>query len=977
MSLEDSNPSSLDVTPALPAEGAEEDGPEESLGYEGGFADEAPRFSWKVAIEAESQPTEIGPYRIEELLGKGAQGKVYRAHDPRAGREVALKVLQRAGEGARARFRREGEATASLNHPGIVRVHEAGEAEGVAYVAYELVEGAHDLKAILRGEPRPAPVAVAGWVLEIAGALGYAHEHGVVHRDLKPENVLVDLEGRLRVVDFGLARVHDGTRLTESLAAVGTPYYMSPEQIRGDKEIGPGADVWALGVLLYEGLTGGYPFEGGTMVELGARVLSGHVQAPRARAPELPQALEEVCLRALRLDPGARYADGQAMAEALASALQSGFRSPKRSSRLWWVLPLGLLAVLALAPLRTPTQRLTAPPSPETFLRALRAGDWDQARDLSRRSLQPAVWEARLLAEQGRAAPDLSLQLEASGVPPARAAEVAALCSARASYLRGERPFVELRAGAERWPQRPQWTLARAELLLSAARPREALDVLERTPASPVTGGEREVEGLIAARILDWCERARLRQALRDLLGRPPRVDSEAWRGAPAAWGSGARTWLLREGVALEAWAARARERPYLPKPGGEPGAEALSFLRAARSLREGPRVLAAIAALDSSAAAPLGECQEGTIEAAGLRGAARGALARGAPQEALELLERIKPLSPGPGGPDDPWRRRERARYATAALRGRAHLALGAASSAARALERADPLSVAVQGDLIRAARAAGLTSLAEERALALRLLQGQERARARAEISRLRGSFKHGTAPLGEVSEALALDPLYDMASATLSTSRFLLGESGVEEMILVGEAWPHHGGAIHREVFSVWTEGIALGHLRRQLLPGIRARSSRLGRVILAALSLEARGGDAAAALQILDRLEEVLDDAPGLQAARCARAFLLVRAGRLGAAEAELAWLEALQPVQGWSAFVRALLLARRGVSAPEVVAALQRAGRGGLKTFREPAWSPELYPELRPVQDAPRQPLEKFLQTQGWSRHGGF
>ena len=975
MSLEDSNPSSLDLTPGLPAgpppEG--EEGAQEPLSSE----DEAPRFSWKLAIATEPQPEQIGPYRIEELLGQGAQGKVYRAHDPRAGREVALKVLQRAGQAARARFRREGEATASLNHPGIVRVHEAGEAEGDAYVAYELVEGAHDLKAILRGQPRPAPVAVAGWVVEIASALGYAHERGVVHRDLKPENVLVDLEGRLRVVDFGLARVQEGTRLTESLAAVGTPYYMSPEQIRGDKEIGPPADVWALGVLLYEGLTGGYPFQGGTMVELGARVLSGHVEPPRARVPETPPALEEVCLRALRLDPAERYADGAAMASALASALQAGFRAPKRGSRLWWVLPLGLLAVLALAPLRTPTQRLTAPPDPEVFLRALRAGDWDQAGDLARRSLQPAVWEARLLAERGRAAPDLSLQLEASGISPARAAEVAALCSARAGFLRGERPFAELRAGAARWPGRPQWTLAQAELLLSAARPREALDVLEGTPPAPVTGGAREVEGLIAARILDWCERVRLRHALRDLLERPPRVDSEAWRGAPATWESGARAWLLREGVALEAWAARARERPYLPPPAGQPAAEALSYLRAARSLREEAEVLGGIAALDSRALPPAGTCQEGTIGAAGLRGAARAALSRQAPQEALTYLERVQASSAGAGGLDDPWERRRRAGYATAELRGRAQLALGAPTLAAQALQRADPLSAAVQRELIRAARAAGLTSLAEERAAALRLLEGQERARARAEVARLRGSFKHGTAPPQEVEVALALDPLYDMASATQSVSRLLRGESGVEEVILVGEAWPHHAGALHREVFSVWTEGTEFGHLRRQLLPGIRSRSSRLGRVVLAALTLEARGGDAAAALTLLDELEGVLDDAPGLQAARCARAFLLVRAGRLGAAEAELAWLEALQPGQGWSGFVRALLLARRGGSTPEVVAGLQRAGRGGFKTFREPAWGPQLYPELRPYQGAPRQPLETFLQTQGWSRHGGF
>jgi eukaryotic-like serine/threonine-protein kinase len=294
-----------------------------------------------------AQPRRIGPYLLEGELGRGGMGVVYAACEPISGRRVALKVVLTAGvpgetaERRVARLRREGELAAELDHPGIVRVLSAGEAEGRPYLAYELVEGARPLDDVLAELPLRRRVELLS---SVAAAVGHAHERGVIHRDLKPENLLLDGAGRVRVTDFGLARSADLERLTLTGAVVGTPHYMAPEQLDPNVEVGPPADVWALGVILYLALTGELPFQGNNAVELAGRIATSNPSSVRSLAPEVPRDLERICLRALRRSPAKRYPDAAALAHDLERWLAG-----RTVSRGWrsWVPVAGLVGAAA------------------------------------------------------------------------------------------------------------------------------------------------------------------------------------------------------------------------------------------------------------------------------------------------------------------------------------------------------------------------------------------------------------------------------------------------------------------------------------------------------------------------------------------------------------------------------------------------------------------------------------------------------
>ena len=274
-------------------------------------------------------------YAIDEEIGRGGMSIVYRARDLRLNRPVAIKILppELAYDPAiRTRFTREAQTSAQLTHPNIVPIYDVGEREGIAYFVMALVSGGN-LAAHLAREPRPPVEQTRRVVREIADALDYAHQHGVVHRDIKPDNVLLDADsGRAVVTDFGIARaIEGGSRLTVTGIAVGTPAYMSPEQAVGERELDGRSDVYSLGIVAYQMLTGRVPFVGANSMAL----LLKHVHdTPRPIAelrPETPRGMREAVERALVKDVEDRWPTAGALRDALsATATPPPWRSEPR-----------------------------------------------------------------------------------------------------------------------------------------------------------------------------------------------------------------------------------------------------------------------------------------------------------------------------------------------------------------------------------------------------------------------------------------------------------------------------------------------------------------------------------------------------------------------------------------------------------------------------------------------------------------------
>ena len=255
-----------------------------------------------------------GRYLIIRKLGSGGMANVYLAHDQELGRRVAIKILD--DRHARddqfvERFRREAQNAGGLSHPSIVSIYDRGEAEGTYYIAMEYVEGRTLKELIVARGPSPLGIGI-DYTRQILSALRFAHRNGIVHRDIKPHNVIVDGEGRVKVMDFGIARAGAASQMTEAGSIIGTAQYLSPEQARG-APVDQTSDLYSTGIVLYELLTGGVPFNGETPVEIAMKHLSQAPAAPSTHRAEIPRDLDYVALRALAKDPSDRYHSAEEM----------------------------------------------------------------------------------------------------------------------------------------------------------------------------------------------------------------------------------------------------------------------------------------------------------------------------------------------------------------------------------------------------------------------------------------------------------------------------------------------------------------------------------------------------------------------------------------------------------------------------------------------------------------------------------------
>lgn len=269
-------------------------------------------------------PGQIGRYEIRGELGKGGMAAVYRAYDPRFKREVAIKVLPREflhDPGFHARFAREAQTIAVLEHPAIVPVYDYGEENDQPYLVMRLMTGGSLADRLANGPLSPAETMSI--LSRLAPALDRAHALGIVHRDLKPGNILFDSDGNPYISDFGLAKLTQSNTQLSQTGVLGTPAYMSPEQARGEKVIDGRADLYALGAILFQMLTGKLPFEADTPMGL----VFKHVTEPPPRLsevrPDLPEACGEVITRAMAKSPDQRFATASGLTTAFASALNA------------------------------------------------------------------------------------------------------------------------------------------------------------------------------------------------------------------------------------------------------------------------------------------------------------------------------------------------------------------------------------------------------------------------------------------------------------------------------------------------------------------------------------------------------------------------------------------------------------------------------------------------------------------------------
>jgi eukaryotic-like serine/threonine-protein kinase len=511
----------------------------------------------------------IGGYEVQRVLGRGGMGVVYAARHLRLNRSVALKMLLAgpyAGPEELARFLREAQAIAGLHHPNVVPLYDVGDVEGRPYFTMELVEGG-SLALKLAESPLPAREAAA-LVATVAEAVEAAHQTGIVHRDLKPANVLLTADGRPKVTDFGLARrlEHKG-ELTCNGTPMGTPSYMAPEQARGDNAaIGPTTDVYALGAILYECLTGRRPFQADSSAATLQQVLADEPVPPARLNPRVPRDLETICLKCLRKEPCQRYASAQAVADDLRSfergepisarplgrlgrLVRWARRRPTVAALYATVLAIALLILVMVGGwLRLSGQHLAAAQATaqaaEQDLRE--ADEHSQQGDLSH--ARAAVERAKGRLEAG-AARDVQQRVEQAEAELLRREEEAARAGqlvARLEAIRLDRAVIVAGVFNRAQSDRDYETAFRATGLGTVGDAPKI--VAARIEASPVR------QAIVAA-LDDWaiCTADSLRRAW--LLEVARTADPDPWRDKvrdPQAWDDRAKLCRLAETAAVE-----------------------------------------------------------------------------------------------------------------------------------------------------------------------------------------------------------------------------------------------------------------------------------------------------------------------------------------------------------------------------------------------------------------------------------------
>jgi len=274
----------------------------------------------------------LGSYRILSQVGRGGMANVYKAYQPSLDRHVAIKVLPayfaQQDETFLKRFRQEAKAIANLRHPNILVVLDYGEEQGTTYIVMEYVEAGTLTQRLGKAMMLPEVVPI---LRQVAASLDYAHDHGVIHRDVKPSNILLPKPDWPLLTDFGLAKIVGGTHITQTGAIAGTPAYMSPEQGRGES-LDARSDIYSLGIVLYEMVTGVVPFTAETPMAVVVKHIIEPLPLPTTKNPDLPEAVESVILKSLAKAPGDRFARAGEMAQALAEAVARAPVPPSKSA---------------------------------------------------------------------------------------------------------------------------------------------------------------------------------------------------------------------------------------------------------------------------------------------------------------------------------------------------------------------------------------------------------------------------------------------------------------------------------------------------------------------------------------------------------------------------------------------------------------------------------------------------------------------